>query len=96
LKALEEAAWLLITWKFFALFRFTCEELRVILEGSGFEVLTLITLDRYNYDIHKFQRDNYEQPATLHYTKEILETLLKSIGANLNHRGDNIYLVAKK
>lgn len=75
---------------------FTCEELQVLLQNNGFEMVHLVTLDRYNYSLDRIHKDNYERPAVFAHTKNSLEHLLRNIGANLNNRGDNIYAVARK
>lgn len=75
---------------------FTLEELQLILEKSGFRAQHLTTLDRYNYDYIPIDKNNYEKPARIPYTKAYVEACLKLIHAPLEHRGDNLYALAER
>jgi 2-polyprenyl-3-methyl-5-hydroxy-6-metoxy-1,4-benzoquinol methylase len=75
---------------------FTVEELRRILEQSGFRIQRLCTLDRYDYNRIPIIKDNYEEPVRIPYAKALVEAWLKLGLAPLDHRGDNIYALAER
>lgn len=75
---------------------FTLEELEVILEQAGFHNEQLYTRDRYNYDAIKLWRDNYERPAHIPYGKTLVEAWLKLLRVPTEHRGDNLYALARR
>lgn len=75
---------------------FTVEELELLLRDAGFEIESAETADRYDYNSPCMLKDNYEKPAALGYTKPQLLDMMKKIGADLRHRGDNIYIVARR
>jgi SAM-dependent methyltransferase len=73
---------------------FTVEELARLLPEAGFVDVRVHTADRYDYDQIPIEKDNYEPPARLPYTRSTLESLLKSVGATTENRGDNLYVRA--
>lgn len=75
---------------------FTVPELDTILRGAGFELLTLTTRDRYDYDITPISRDSYEPPGRIPYTRSVVEAVLKLANAPLTDRGDNLYALARR
>ena len=75
---------------------FTVEELNVLLTDAGFKVTQCFTKDRHDYNRIPIATDNYGVPGILPYTKSGLEHRLSQIGADLNNRGDNIYLRATR
>lgn len=75
---------------------FTVEEVENLMREAGFEIESAETADRYDYNTPCMLKDNYEKAAPLPYTKPQLIDMLKKIGADLRHRGDNIYVVARR
>ena len=75
---------------------FTVGELENILARNGYQISQMVTYDRYDYDAIPITTDNYEKQIVLPYNRTDIFKKLKSIGASLENRGDNIYVVAKK
>lgn len=75
---------------------FTLAELKQILHDSGFEIVGLFTADRHNYDRTPIYRDSYEPPGRIPYTRAVVEAALRLVNAPLDHRGDNIYALARR
>jgi SAM-dependent methyltransferase len=75
---------------------FTLTELISVLEAEDFEIKEAKTLDRYNYDQVKMFVDSYEKTDILPWSGTRVIELLSAIGASIDDRGDNIYIVATK
>ena len=75
---------------------FTLSEVTRLLEAEGFEIKIAKTLDRYNYDEVEMFVDSYDEQTKLPWTGSQLIKMLKSLGAETQHRGDNIYVVAER
>lgn len=75
---------------------FTLSEVTRILEAEGFEIKIAKTLDRYNYDEVEMFVDSYDEQTKLPWTGSQLIKMLKSLGAETENRGDNIYVVAER
>jgi SAM-dependent methyltransferase len=75
---------------------FTAKELEAILKGAGFELVALTTHDRYNYHVMPIVRDGYEPPGKIPYTRAVVEAVLTFANAPTEHRGDNLYALARR
>lgn len=75
---------------------FTVGELERLLPAAGFVECEVKTADRYDYDRIPIDKDNYEAPARLPYTRTSLLALLRSVGATTENRGDNLYVRARR
>ncbi len=75
---------------------FTVEELDILARGAGFEIESIETLDRYDYNQPCMAKDSYEKPQAFPYTRPQLLEMMNRIGADTRNRGDNIYLVARR
>lgn len=75
---------------------FTVPEFELILRDAGFATVSLATADRYNYDITPIDRDSYEPAGRIPFTKPVVEALLRLANAPTEHRGDNIYALARR
>ncbi|MDQ5871092.1 MAG: class I SAM-dependent methyltransferase [Acidobacteriota bacterium] len=75
---------------------FTVGELERLLPAAGFVECEVRTADRYDYDRIAIDKDNYEAPARLPYTRTTLLALLQSVGATTENRGDNLYVRARR
>jgi SAM-dependent methyltransferase len=75
---------------------FTAEELEILMPAAGFVDCVVRTADRYDYDQIPIEKDNYEAPGRLPYTRTSLLSLLQSVGATTENRGDNLYVRARR
>jgi SAM-dependent methyltransferase len=75
---------------------FTREELGLLAAQHGFVVETLVTRDRFDYRYSQLAKDNYERPGVMRWRPLTLRLRMLLAGASQRHRGDNIYLVARK
>lgn len=75
---------------------FTVEELDILVKQAGFEIESIETQDRYDYNVPCMAKDSYERPQALPFTRPQLMEMMERIGAETRNRGDNIYVVARK
>lgn len=75
---------------------FTLSELAALLPQFGFEIEEAKTLDRYNYEHIPMTVDSYDARETLRWKPAELRAALQAAGGNLEDRGDNLYVVARK
>jgi SAM-dependent methyltransferase len=75
---------------------FTLSELQALLPQFGFVVESARTLDRYDYQRIPMRVDSYDASEVLPWTPAQLLRVLADAGGSTEHRGDNIYLVARK
>ncbi len=75
---------------------FTLSEVCRLLTAEGFEIKLAKTLDRYNYNECEMFVDSYDEQTKLPWKGAELHTMLASLNADTEHRGDNIYVVAER
>lgn len=75
---------------------FTLEEMVHLLEQNGYVVERAETWDRFDYDLVQMWSFDYAGPSEkVRYNRSRVMDILKSCGASTNHRGDNLYLLAR-
>ena len=76
---------------------FSLSEVTRLLESEGFGIKVAETLDRYNYDVSDMFVDSYDEQTKLPWTGSQLLGILAAItNADVNNRGDNLYVVAER
>lgn len=75
---------------------FTLSEVTSLLENEGFKIKVAKTLDRYNYNECDMFVDSYDEQTKLPWNGDELRAMLKSLNANIEDRGDNLYIIAER